>query len=223
MKKISLLLATLLLFSMFSISVLAQKENVSIEHSPSNICSHWYCKNVVELLKKINDVLRGDILDTLDEIAEKNTTVIVELPEVNVTIPQPLDVNVLSQPTGDCEWETYSQVIDVGIQGGYETVYIPVPEGAFAEEINVTRAFVYFKWSASGGDKCTLLINDIICLRKSGNSGQNYYLNSLEADCLYAFTPGLNKVTTSYIGGCFSEHLGVGELMVEMQVKPANC
>ncbi|MFH1290331.1 MAG: hypothetical protein ABIH92_02890 [Nanoarchaeota archaeon] len=190
------LIIGVLLFSLFLITNV-EADTPAMEQPNATLTPWPWCCNIIKDIK----ILLTSISERLDGV---------------------FDVNVISQPEAECGWETYSHVADVGIEG-YATKYIPVPDGVVAGEINVTRAFAYFKWSASSSDQCTLLINDVICLRKGGNSGQNYYLYPLEEDCLYAFTPGLNEVRTSYIGGCFSEQLGVGELMVEMQIKPSNC
>lgn len=208
MKKGIILMFFVLLLSVALVS--AQEPPIRLEPvEPMECwCCSGFCKQLVNLVNQTNqhldnifNLLGGDILTTLEEIRDKNDTVVV-LPEE------------------ECEWETYAQLTNFELTG-FGSTYLPVPQNIPSEEINVTSAYAYFKWQTSGGDKCTILVNGVQCVSKQYTSGGEYIMQSFNPSCLSAFHSGLNTIQTSYIGGCNTAEMK--DLMVEMQVKQANC
>ncbi len=212
-KKASLVLAFLLLFSIFSITLISAE-------SPQNML----LQTISDKLSEIKEVL-SSMLFKLEQIEAKNTTlnVNVEPPQVtiepNITITPP-EVNIeinpnITLPEKKCLWESYSQTNKLDLINS-NIVYISVPQNKLFKEINVTRAVV----KARNCAPIIIKVNDIECLSTGG--GTNTFFSDL---CPEKFRGGLNKIELigHSLGSPYDCNAELNDIYFEMEVKPDNC
>ncbi len=155
---------------------------------------------------------------------------LVELIDVQKNILEQL--KIISKE--DCKWEKYSATYTSNFQssgntypliiGDNQSDYIAIPENQMAKEINVTNVYGKIMWSSQGTNESIISVNNIDCIRESGTNGStsNYILKRFNPSCYSSFKPGLNKFFLDNEGrdGGF---IGLKSLVIEMDIKPANC
>ena len=169
----------------------------------------------------LTDILNKltQILEKMNIIAERNTTVQVNV-EPNITV---LPSNVIVNPNitligKECRWENMNQ--EIYISQGMDTYLPPNRTATFVlpnndvlyEELNISKAKIRLlcKYTEYWVDyTCEILVN--------GNSVWNGLQNITSIDIdTNLLTAGINNISTN-------PKTLVYRLYVEMQIKPANC
>ena len=201
MKKIILTL----IFGLFLVSF------VSAENNDNN--------SVPSLLSQIKEVLEN-IFDKLDIIAEKNSTVQVNI-EPNITVNPPqviVNPNItLTLPNKTCEWEKYNQD---AIEPRKDNMIL-IPNKILYSEMRVVNASMNgICTQVSSPGYCILKVNNVECFSIHSSVWNTLAYYQIPVSCLNSFKSGINNVTLDGFSGLIKH---VEELSLEMEIKPANC
>ncbi len=155
-------------------------------------------QQMLNVLNNIYNSLANSIAPTLQQIADKNTTVIVEPPQVNITLPEK-----------DCKWEKLNQYFPIEASSSIDGwAFFDIPHDI--KYSNVT--FERFSLGCING--CTIRVNggsnDCDAFGGSGIFDAN--------NCLQRLHEGAN-----YMSENVHSPYGVRAIYVEMSIKPANC
>lgn len=218
MKK-TIIIISLMIISLFSVIgadfdnpdlaryEIAEDPNLYLEGSVSSTgayCTFPECGWYTEILGYISGGFI-DVNSRLDTLIAKETIINVT---PNITLPNE-----------ECEWEKVNEELTLDFhtpplanEGYSKTFYFLIlKDMAYSDYQIINTAVLDGSW----GGEVRLTFNGVVCLSSRGGGG-------IPAACIDELKDGINTINVYYHGLDIS-HFDLYQILLEMEIKPANC